>query len=91
MTPENNGRKIGLFRFISGIFGGLLISYLAMILLAVLLPTTKAQSLVVSLFLFTFVWACCILWISLSYSKLIAFLKVLIPACIFSIFIMLLN
>lgn len=90
-TPEINGRKIGLFRIVVAIVGGLLISYLAIILLAIIFPASKAQSLVVSLYLYTFVWACCILWIALSYTKFSALLKVFIPSTIFTIMILVLN
>lgn len=90
-TPETKGRQIGVFRIFVAILGSLIISYLAMTLLAIILPVSKAQALVVSLYLYTFVWACCILWIALSYTKFIALLKVIIPSIVFSIFILLLN
>jgi len=91
ITPESNGRKIGSFRIVLAILGGFYISYLAIVLLAILIPSSKAQALVVSLYLYTFIWACSILWISLSSSKLIAFMKVFIPTVVFSISIFVLN
>lgn len=90
-TPESNGRKIGAFRIVFGLFGGLIVSYLTVTLFAILAPTSKPQSLVVSLYLYTFVWACCFLWISLSISKIIVILRVFIPSLIFSTLILILK
>ena len=85
--PHKESKKIGFFRIILGIFGGLLVSYLAMIFFALLIPSFKEESLIIAFYTNTFLWACCILWISLSSTKLIALLRVIIPSFIFSILI----
>ena len=84
-TPEVSGKKIGLFRTLSAIFGGLFVSYLGMILLAFIIPMEIKQSGIISIMFNTFAWACTATWIALSYKKLDALLKVLIPTVIFSI------
>ncbi len=88
--PESSGKKIGLFRAICAIFGGLLVAYLSMTLLIFLIPAKVGESIIIPLFLNTFVWAILALWISLSSTKLNALLKVLIPSLIFSILIIIL-
>lgn len=84
-TPEQSGKKIGLFRIITAIFGGLLVAYLGMTLLALLLPLEVKQSAIISIMFNTFVWAIYATWIVLSHSKLSALLKFLIPCTIFCI------
>ncbi|WP_419673166.1 hypothetical protein ACN2CX_09445 [Aliarcobacter butzleri] len=44
-----------------------------------------SQSGIISIMFNTFAWACTATWIALSYTKLSALLKVLIPTVIFSI------
>lgn len=86
-TPEKSGKKIGFFRIICSIVGGLLLSYLGMTLLVYIIPAKPGESIVIPLILNTIVWAITALWISLSYNKLNAILKVLIPSLIFLILI----
>jgi len=88
--PESSGKKIGLFRTICAIFGGLLVAYLSMTLLIFLIPASVGESIIIPLLLNTFVWAVCALWISLSSTKLNALLKVIVPSSIFSILIIIL-
>lgn len=83
-TPEKKGRKIGLFRILTAIFGGLLVSYLGMTLIAFLIPLPIEETAVISIMFNTFVWALASTWIALSYTKLAALLKSLIPTLIFS-------
>ena len=87
ITPEKNGKKVGIFRTICAIFGGLIVSYLGMTLLAFLIPTIAEESIIVPLVFNTFAWACVAFWISLSPSKLSAFLCCVIPTFVFSILI----
>lgn len=84
-TPEESGRKLGFFRSFTAIFGGLLVAYLGMTLVAFLLPLEIKQSAIVSIMLNTFVWACTATWIALSYTKLSALLRFLIPTILFLI------
>jgi hypothetical protein len=86
-TPEKSGRKIGLFRALCAIFGGLLVSYLGMTLLIYIIPGKPSESIIVPLLFNTMAWAMIALWISISPSKLSAILRVVIPTFIFSILI----
>ncbi len=89
-TPEQNGKKIGLFRAVCAIFGGLIVAYLGMTLLIYIIPGSAAESIVVPLLFNTLIWAIIALWISLSSSRLIALLRVLIPTFIFTILLIIL-
>lgn len=89
-TPEQSGKRIGLFRTLCAIFGGLLVAYLGMTLLIYIIPGSAAESIVVPLLFNTLFWAISALWISLSYTKLIALLRVLIPTFIFTILLIIL-
>lgn len=85
--PEQSGKKIGLFRTLCAIFGGLLVAYLGMTLLIYIIPGTPGESIIVPLLLNTMAWAGVALWISVSSTKLTAILRVVIPTLIFSILI----
>jgi hypothetical protein len=85
--PEESGRKIGVFRTLCAIFGGLLVSYLGMTLLIYIIPGKPSESIIVPLLFNTMAWAMIALWISISPSKLSAILRVVIPTFIFSILI----
>ncbi|RXK00668.1 MULTISPECIES: hypothetical protein [Arcobacteraceae] len=84
-TPENSGKKIGLFRTLCSIFGGLLVSYLFMTLLSFLTPVPLGESLVIPIYLYTLLWAVFSFWIALSHTKLIALKRVFIPSLICAI------
>ncbi|MCT7912346.1 hypothetical protein N5912_10970 [Arcobacter lacus] len=86
-VPETSGKKIGLFRALCAIFGGLIVAYLGMTLLIYIIPGKPGESIVVPLLLNTMVWAISALWISLAYSKLSAIVRVIVPTLIFSILI----
>ncbi len=86
-TPEQSGKRIGLFRALCAIFGGLLVAYLGMTLLLYIIPGTPGESIIVPLLLNTMAWAGVALWISVSSTKLSALLRVVIPSLIFSILI----
>lgn len=83
--PEKNGKKIGLFRIIISLLGGLIVSYLGMTLLAVLVPLKVKESAIISILFNTFAWALVSTYITLSYTKLSALLRFLVPTIIFSI------
>lgn len=83
--PETTGRKIGLFRIICSIFGGLITGYLFMILVALLIPTKIEEAAVVSIMLNTLAWSAFAVYIALSYTKLNALLRFLIPSIIFAL------
>lgn len=85
--PEQSGKKIGLFRTLCAILGGLLVAYLGMTLLIYIIPGTPGESIIVPLLLNTMAWAGVALWISVSSTKLTAILRVVIPTLIFSILI----
>jgi len=84
-TPENTGKKIGLFRIITSIFGGLLVSYLGMTLLAFLLPGTVHETAVVSIMFNTLAWAGVTTYIALAHTKLSALLRIFTPTLLFTI------
>ncbi|RXK01680.1 hypothetical protein CRV02_07305 [Arcobacter sp. CECT 8989] len=86
-TPEDSGKKIGLFRTVCSILGGLVLTYLAMTFLVIVTPLPLGDSMLVPLYLGTFIWSIVAFWISLSYTKLIALKRVLIPSSIFAIVI----
>lgn len=85
--PETTGKKIGLFRIICAIFGGLISAYLIMTLFVFLIPGSVGESIVVPLLFNTLLWAILAFWISLSSSKIIALLRAFIP-CFICIFIL---
>ena len=82
---ERNGKKIGLYRTLCAIFGGLIISTFGMTLLVYILPGTPGETIIVPVILNTFVWASLALWISLSKTKWIALMRSIIPTVIISI------
>jgi hypothetical protein len=85
--PEQSGKKIGLFRTLCAIFGGLLVAYLGMTLLIYIIPGTPGESIIVPLLLNTMAWAISAIWISVAPTKLSAILRVIIPTFLFSILI----
>lgn len=85
--PEPSGKKIGLFRTLCAIFGGLVVAYLGMTLLIYIIPGSAGESIVVPLLFNTMAWAGVAIWISVAPSRLSALLRVVIPALIFSILI----
>lgn len=85
VIPEEKGKKIGVFRTLTAIFGGLVVAYLGMTLLAFILPLEIKQSAIISIMFNTFAWAVMATYIALSYTKLEALLRFLIPTIVFSI------
>lgn len=85
ISPEDSGKKIGLFRIICAIFGGLILSYLSMTLLGIIIPSSLANKAIIPLLFYPFAWSCIALWISLSPSKINALIRVVIPSLVFSI------
>ncbi len=90
-TPEADGRKIGLFRSLCAIFGGLLVAYLGMTLVAMMIPGHVGAALVVPLMFNTLAWACVALWIVLSPSKGEALCRCLVPTTVFALLIFILS
>lgn len=88
--PEENGRKIGLFRILSAIFGGLLVAYLSMTFITFIIPDKVENSIMIPLLFNTLAWSSTALWISVSHTKLDALLRFTIPSLIFSILIFIL-
>ncbi|MBN1838671.1 MAG: hypothetical protein JW802_01350 [Campylobacterales bacterium] len=74
-THEPNGKTLGLFRILTAIFGGLVLSYLGMSLLPVLFSSFKQDLAVIALLYNTFAWAVVALWIALAPTKLSALLR----------------
>lgn len=87
---EKNGKKIGFYRTICAIFGGLIIASLGMTLLIYIIPGTPGEIIIVPIILNTFVWAATALWISLSSTKWIALMRCIIPSVIISILLIIL-
>ena len=88
--PEKSGKKIGLFRTICAIFGGLFIATFGMTLLIYIIPGSAGETIIVPLLLNTFAWAASALWISLSPSKWIALLRFVVPSSIAAIILIVL-
>lgn len=82
---EKSGRKIGLFRTICAIFGGLCVAYLGMTLVLFLVPTKATDSIIIPLMLNTLAWAIAALWISVSPTKWSALLRSIVPSLVFLI------
>lgn len=89
-VAETSGKKIGLFRTICSIFGGLIVAYLGMTLLIFMIPGSAGESIIVPLLLNTLAWAVIALWISLSKTKYIALLRCVVPSLIFGILLIIL-
>lgn len=86
-VQEKNGRKIGLFRTLCAIFGGLSVAYLGMTLVVFLIPTEASKSITIPLTLNTLAWAIAALWISISPTKWSALMRSLVPSIIFLVLI----
>ncbi|MCT7912285.1 hypothetical protein N5912_10640 [Arcobacter lacus] len=84
-TPEISGKKIGLFRTICSIFGGLFISYSVMAIFTMIIPLRLNDLALFSIIMSALLWAFLSLWISLSSSRYIALLRSVIPSIIFAI------
>ncbi|BAK72733.1 hypothetical protein [Arcobacter sp. L] len=85
--PEKSGKKIGVFRTICAILGGLVVAYLGMTLFIYIIPGKPGESIIVPLLFNTMAWAMIALWISVAPTKLSALLRVIIPTFIFLILI----
>lgn len=86
-TPEENSRRIGLFRVLCAIFGGLILAYLSMTFITFIIPDSVENSIIIPLLFNTLVWSCTALWISVSPTKLSALLRFFIPSAVFAILI----
>ena len=81
-TPESHGKKIGLFRIITAIFGGLVLSYLSLCVLVALNTPFKQDLAVIALLYNTLAWAATALWIALAPTKLGTLLRFVLPTLI---------
>lgn len=88
--PEKNGKRIGLFRVLCSIFGGLLVSYLGMTLLIYIIPGSPGESIIIPLMFNTLVWAICSLWIALSPTRMSALKRASVPSLLFLIILIIL-
>ncbi|WP_418186510.1 hypothetical protein [Aliarcobacter lanthieri] len=84
-TPEISGKKIGIFRVLCAIFGGLILSYFGMGLLVFIFPFSMEEGLFVSAYMYCIVWAFVAIWISLARTKYIALMRWFIPSIVFGI------
>ncbi len=84
-TAEKNGKKIGLFRTLCSIFGGLIIAYLGMTFLAFILPGKTEESAIIAIMFNTLIWVIVSIYIILSPTRLIALLRFSIPTFVFII------
>jgi len=82
-TPEQDGKKIGLFRTLCSIFGGLIVAYLAMTTLVFFIPDEVSVSIILPLLFNTLAWAVAALWIVIAPTKLASLERVIIPSFIF--------
>ena len=83
--PEKSGKKIGLFRILCSIIGGLIVTLLSMALLVTIVPIGKEDITLATIIIDGSIWALIAFWISLSSSKYIALLRCLIPSLILAI------
>ena len=84
ITPEQSGKKIGLFRGLCAIFGGLVVAYLGMTFITSIIPDKVENAIMIPLLFNTLAWACMALWISVSHTKMQALLRVFVPSIVFS-------
>jgi len=84
-VQEKSGRKIGLFRTLCAIFGGLFVAYSGMTFAVFLIPTEASKSITIPLILNTLAWAIAALWISVAPTRWSALLRSIVPSFMFSI------
>ncbi|AFL69280.1 hypothetical protein [Sulfurospirillum barnesii] len=85
--PEKNAKRIGMFRTLCAIFGGLCVAYLGMTLLLFILPVSPGESLVIPLLFNTLAWALASLWIVLAPTRLRALWRSVLPTLCFAVLI----
>ncbi|RXJ60320.1 hypothetical protein [Candidatus Marinarcus aquaticus] len=81
--PEKSGNKIGLFRTLCAVFGGLSVAYLGMTLLIYIIPGTPGESIVIPLLFNTLAWAIAALWIVVAPTRWSALMRSLVPSVLF--------
>ncbi len=84
-TPEKRGKPLGWLRVSCSIFGGLILAYLSMTLLAFILPLRIQEAAIISIMFNTFIWACATTYIALAYTKFSALLRFLLPSTLCAI------
>lgn len=83
--PEKNAKRIGTFRTLCAVFGGLCVAYLGMSVLVFLIPGSPGESILVPLLFNTLAWAVAALWIVLAPTKLSALMRALVPSLGFTV------
>lgn len=83
--PYKNGKKIGWFRGISAIFGALFISYFALLVILKVIFEASSDAIIIPLLVNTLSWPCVSIWIFLSRSNKVVFLRTYIPSFIIGI------
>lgn len=91
VEKESSKIRIGWFRTLCAIFGGLAVAYTGMTLTVILIPSAVSQSMLFAMLFLPFVWACAALWVTLAVTRLRALLRSVIPVVIFCLAIMLLK
>lgn len=82
---EKGEKKISWLRSLSALLGGLFITYFGIVLISKFIFTVPEEALIISLMLNTFAWPCLSLWIFMSSSTKVAFLRAVIPSIIIGI------
>lgn len=81
-APEKNKKQLGVFRTLMAVVGGLVVAYLAMTLLAFVLPGDLASAATFALMFNTLAWAGVALWIAVAPTKFRALMRVVVPALV---------
>lgn len=84
-TAYKNVRKVGLLKSIVAIVASLFITYFGLAIITKLIFQTPQEALIISLLLNTFVWPCLCIWIFVSSSAKVLFLRVFIPSFIITV------
>lgn len=84
-TPYKNVRKTSLLKSISAIFASLFTTYFGVTIISKFIFQTPAEAIIISLLLNTFIWPCLTIWIFLSSSPKIVFIRAFVPAFIVGI------
>jgi len=77
---HKNANKIGWVRSICAILGGLFISYFGLIIILKVIFDASKDALIIPLLFNSFTWPCVTIWIFLSRSSKVVFLRTFIPS-----------
>lgn len=84
-TPYKNIRKVSISKSIAAILGSLFITYFGLAIFSKFIFNTPEEALIILLLLNTFLWPCLCIWIFVSKSPKIAFLRTFVPSFIVGI------